>query len=301
VFARKWVVAPFLTLPLLGCGLTVPEIQENPLASDSEKVNFVVAISQHVRCEVQDAVLRLYAENAKADPLNRNLAWFDNWAVQYTLTLTTDEKGSLSPNTNWTPVSPPTRIFNLSLGATLSSEGQRINKIGAFYTIAELKKFKACPPQNRFDGAFIQGDLKIYQWLLDSMVAIGIGDFPAPANQNGPLKTNVLSQEVKFDVVTTGTVTPGWKFATGTINQTGTFLSASRDRTQDLSVTFGPADPTWAGTEVDPVTKKVKIDPKTGKPVMRSAGLAPAAADADLSAAIATGVENGIRNALRSN
>lgn len=298
--AGKWIVACLFATPLLGCGLTVPEIQENPLASEADKVNFVFAISQHVRCEVQDAVLRLYAENATVDKTGRNLAWFDTWAVQYTLTLTTDEKGSINPNANWLPVSPPTRIFNLSVGGTLSTEGQRINKIGAFYTIAELKKFKACPPQNRFDGPFIQGDLKIYDWLLSSMVAIDNNSFPAPDNQNGPLKTNVLSQEVKFDVISTGTVTPAWKFTTATVNQSGTFLSATRDRTQDLSVTFGPADPAWTVADIDPKTKKVKIDPKTGKPIVRSAALGPAAADASLAAAIATGVENGIRNALRN-
>ncbi len=293
----------FLPIPVLvllgGCGVVVPEIQENRFASEDERINFITAITQHVRCEIQDAVVRLYSDNASIDPQNRNLAWFDSWAVQYTLTLTTDEKGSLAPSINLLPPSPPTSIFNINLGATLSSEGQRINKIGAFYTVAELKRYKACTPAQRKDGAFIQGDLKLYDWLTASMIAIDNRDFPAPANQSGPLKTNVLSQEVKFDIISTGTVTPSWKLKTSTINPSGTFASVTRDRTQDLSVVFGPADPSWAEYEIDPVTHKIKIDPKTKKPIVRSASLAPAAADAVLASEISNAITNGVRNALR--
>src|SRR5882762_3971224 len=109
--ARKIFVALILATPAIGCGLSVPEIQENPFASTNEKIDFIVAITAHVRCEIQDAVIKLYAENSTVDPQNRNLAWFDSWAVQYTLTLTTDEKGSLAPSANLLPPSPPTSIF----------------------------------------------------------------------------------------------------------------------------------------------------------------------------------------------
>jgi hypothetical protein len=99
------------------------------------------------------------------------------------------------------------------------------------------------------------------------MIAIDNNNFPAPANQNGPLKTNVLSQEVKFDVISTGTVSPGWKLTTATVNQSGNLLSATRDRTQDLSVIFGPMDPSWSLYEIDATTHRLKIDPRTGRPV----------------------------------
>jgi hypothetical protein len=125
------------------------------------------------------------------------------------------------------------------------------------------------------NGAFIQGNLKQFDWLNASMIAIDNNNFPAPANQNGPLKTNVLSQEVKFDVISTGTVSPGWKLTTATVNQSENLLSATRDRTQDLSVIFGPMDPSWSLYEIDATTRRVKIDPRTGKPIIRRPTLAP--------------------------
>ena len=57
-------------------------------------------------------------------------------------------------------------------------------------------------------------------------------------------KANVLSHEVTFDITTTGNITPSWKLLRGTVNQGGTFLTASRDRKHDLTVTFGPLDNT---------------------------------------------------------
>jgi hypothetical protein len=92
----------------------------------------------------------------------------------------------------------------------------------------------------------------------------------------------VLSHEVKFDVSTVGGITPAWKLVTGTINTSGTFLAASRDRSHDLTVTFGPtAEPPKAG-------------PHKGKP-------APSriAADAALASDIGVSVGNSIKRALR--
>src|SRR5581483_10823704 len=142
-------------------------------------------------------------------------------------------------------------------------EAQRVNKIGSFFSVAELKKLNACHPEDRHKGPFmLESDLKLEEWLFATMVTSGLGDTPAPANQNGPFKSNVLSHEVKFDVISTGTVTPAWKLTRATINQTGTFLSGTRDRTQDLIITFGPIDPNWSEFVIDARTGKPLLDPK---------------------------------------
>jgi hypothetical protein len=297
---QRFAAILLLTLPLANCGNYVPEIQENSFASEQERTAFIQAIARNVRCEVQDAVVRLYAENPKSiDPEDRNLAWFDSWAAQVSLTLTTDEKTTLSPIANLLPISPPTAVFNLGLGATLSSEGQRVDKIGSFFTVAELKNLNACAAEDRHRGPFIlESDLKLYDWLKATMITTDLGDSPAPTNQTGPYKSNVLSHEVKFDIISTGTVTPGWKLTRATVNQTGTFFTATRDRTQDLTITFGPTDPAWNTAIVDPVTKKPKLDPKTGKPITHPTALAPTAATAAAAADIGNAVTNGVRNAL---
>jgi hypothetical protein len=291
-------------LLLGGCGLHVPDVQENPFATEEERSLFIQAIVRNVRCEVQDAVVRLYADNPSSiDPYNRNLGWFDSWAAQISLTLTTDEKSTLNPVFSWLPTgspSTPSSIFTLGASGTLSADAQRVDKIGSFFTIAELKKLHVCPSEVRNRGPFIlASDLKLYDWLKATMIAIDNGDTPGPENAGGPNKSNVLSHEVKFDIVSTGGVTPGWKLTQTSFNQSGTFFSATRDRTQDLTMTFGPPDPAWIVLVTDPVTHKVKVDPKTKKPIMQATALAPAAASAAAAADIGVAVSNGVRNGLR--
>jgi hypothetical protein len=293
VYPKKFALAiPVASaLTLVGCGTYVPEIQENPFATAQERSDFIQAIVRNIRCEVQDSVIRLYDLNAPIDPQNRNLKWFDTWGVQISLTLTIDEKSVLNPAVNWLPPSPPSSLFNLNAGATLSADAQRVDKIGYFFAVSELKRLQACPAEDRYRGPFIlESDLKLFQWLQATMISINNRDTPGPQDQNGPYKSNVLSHEVKFDIVSTGTATPGWKLTRATINQTGNFLSVTRDRTQDLTITFGPPDPQWVS---------VVIDPRTGKRTVRPNALSQAAASAALAADIGNAVTNGVRNGLR--
>ena len=291
MFARNLLALCIMSGWVSGCGTYVPEIQENIFASESERSAFIQAIVRNVRCEIQDAVVRLYADNADIDPQNRNLKWFDSWAVQMSLQLTIDEKGIVNPTGNWLPASPVTSVFNLAGSATLSTEAQRIDKIGAFFLVSELKRLRACPPQDRNRGPFIlQSDLKLYQWLQATMISINNGDTPAPASSGGPLASNVLSHEVKFDIISTGTLNPGWVLTSGTINQAGTLLSATRDRTQDLIITFGPPAQGWAEYVIDPVS---------GKGRLRPAALGPAASNSALASEIAASLGNAVRNGVR--
>jgi len=82
-------------------------------------------------------------------------------------------------------------------------------------------------------------------------------------------------------LITTGTVSPGWKLVNATINQTGTFLTATRDRTHDLQITFGPV----AAAPPNP------NDPKKAKALQ----LSQAAANAALAGEIGTAVANAIK------
>ena len=292
MFAKNLLASFVMCGCIAGCGTYVPEIQENLFANESERSAFIQAIVRNVRCEIQDAVVRLYAENPSyIDPYNRNRKWFDSWAVQMSLQLTIDEKGILNPSGNWLPPSPANSIFNLAVSGTVSTEAQRIDKIGAFFLVSEMKKLQACPPQDRNRGPFIlQSDLKLYQWLQAAMISINNSDTPAPANSSGPLQSNVLSHEVKFDIVSTGTLNPGWVLTMGSINQNGPLLSATRDRTQDLTITLGPADPSWAEYVIDPVS---------GKRRLRPAALGPAASRSALASEIAASISNAVRSGVR--
>jgi len=289
----RWLLPVLSSLCVGGCGLYVPEIQENPF-DRTHGVDFVQAITENVKCEVQDSVNELYDRQDAVDPQHRILQFLDDWGVEIALTLTTDEKGSLNPVISWLPTgtpSTPSSIFSLNLGAALSSDAQRVDKISTFFSVAELRALRACPPGRRQGGVFLlESDLKLGQWLTDTMISINNNITPVPPDASGPLKTNVLSHEVKFDIVSSGTLTPAWKLRQSTINQTGNFLTGSRDRTQDLIVTFGPLDPKSMIVFEDPITKK-----KT----RRATGLATPAANSLLASEIGNAVSNGVRAALQ--
>jgi len=93
-------------------------------------------------------------------------------------------------------------------------------------------------PNTPRDSLLIQSDLKLSQWLHAMTNGVASGQITDVG------KANVLSHEVTFDIVTSGNLTPSWKLLRGTVNQGGTFLTASRDRKHDLTVTFGPLDST---------------------------------------------------------
>jgi hypothetical protein len=280
---------------LAGCGLYVPEIQENPL-NGPEGQQFVQEIVQNITCEVQDALYDIYTREAAFDPTYQNLKFMNDWGVTLALTLTIDEKGSTNPTFNWLPTSGPTSpssIFNLNLGATLSSEAQRIDKINSFFLVTELRKTK-CDDKLRHQGPFIlESDLKLEEWLDDIVQAGVTGYNNLPTNPNAPLKSNVLSHEVKFDIISTGTVTPGWKLKQATINQTGTFLSLTRDRTQDLIITFGPVDLT---TVTDQNGRLLKD--RHGRVIVHATP-SLSASNSLLASEIGVAVSNGVRSALQ--
>jgi hypothetical protein len=58
------------------------------------------------------------------------------------------------------------------------------------------------------------------------------------------LKDTVLSHDIKFEITTSGNVTPSWTLTRVTVNPSGPFFSTSRDRTHDLTITLGPGDKT---------------------------------------------------------
>jgi hypothetical protein len=263
---KRLTLACFLNLALAGCGTYVPSIQEIPGDTVGGQ-QLVTAIVHNVKCEVQDAIDDLY----RLDPH----PFLDSWGVQIALNLTMVEKGALNPAGIYAPVSPISTVFTLGVGGELSSEATRTEKLSSYYTVQELRRLGRC--KARGNGLFLlQGDLKLNEWLLDVATAGSTGG----TNLNTGLvvfgKDGVLSHEVKFDIVTSGNITPSWTFLTGAINPAGTtFLSARRERSHDLIITFG---------------QTTDIPGAKGK-----RGPTRAAADAALASDIGVSVANSIR------
>ena len=196
----------------------------------------VQSIITNIVCELQDAVLYTYGGPEKAR--SRHL-FLDKWGAQLSLTLTIEETSAANPTLGWFP----NKIFALSVGAKSSADATRIDKISSYFTIEELKTRDYCDKFNRPGGPFMMAsDLKLSEWLHDTVTATLVGSINySDSEHTGPLKQEVLSHHIKFDVQYSGSLTPTWKLSRVlSVNPVGTFVSGSRDRTHDLVITFGP-------------------------------------------------------------
>jgi len=234
------------TAALGGCGTYVPGQQEIPGDVAGGQL-LVQALVNNVTCEVQDAindVIRRDIEDVRTGLFKqRRTAWLDSWGVQMTLNLTVSERTGINPVVNWLPPSPADAIFNLAGSANASAEATRIDKMGSYHTIQELVKRGPCHPASRPGGAFmLQSDLKLKEWLYNNVQLQGTGVADFPGKKDGPFKQDVISHQVKFEIVTGAGITPGWRLTRVSVNPSGTFFSVSRTRTHTLVITLGPAE-----------------------------------------------------------
>lgn len=243
--ATRWAVLLSGIMVVAGCGLRVPEIQEMPDDTGAGQL-LVQDLVTSVHCEVANAVRWVVEhdiENHKTRGQPFGAAFLATWGVQITLSLTVEEKSTLNPTVVWTPATPATAVFTLAGTGTLTADATRIDKLNFYYTIPDLLRRGKCTAGIQHGSAsslLIQNDLKTREWLNDYLgpVLTGLID---PTSVDA-FKQNVLSHEVKFEVVSTGGITPAWKLVRVTVDQTGTLFSTTRDRTHDLTIVFGPGD-----------------------------------------------------------
>ena len=266
-----WLSSFGFVIALGGCGTYVPEIQEfwGNSKDASYKVN---KISGQVACELRKAVQQVFWDNENnptqfvcdaahpCDPENppprhRDLAWFELWAAQVTLNLNIVENTNLAPGASFinhlsNAVLPlpggnvgASQMFTLGVGGTLSSTATRTDKLNMFFTVKELKSGKpstrlSCIPNRQANAdVFLQSDLKLYDWLSAALLPYNADIINY---QNNSTAQNAISHEVKFEIVSNGNVNPTWTLVRFTGNSSGNLFGAGRDRTQDLTITFGP-------------------------------------------------------------
>ena len=238
-----------MAIILVGCGTYVPAIQEGS-GDDAAGAILVHAIVDSTHCEIRNAVTTVINNDKEAAPHNRGIrhaAFLDDWAAQVTLNLQIEEKTALNP----TLFSNPMGFFTFGASGTLSADATRIDKLNYFYTVKDLLAMGLCPDFNEphpVGSLLIQSDLKLAEWLFSQVINVGTGAIGVPTTPDTPLKQTVLSHEVKFDIVSTGNISPGWKLMRVAFNQTGSLLSGTRDRLHDLTIVFGPRDPTQKDT-----------------------------------------------------
>jgi hypothetical protein len=260
---------------LSACGLRVPEIQE--IGDRAEGQRFVQAVLTNITCELRGALSDLHLAYPKG-------TFIDSWGVQTTLTLTYDETGAIAPGVLWSPPSPATSLFSLGAGLNFSSDATRTDTINAYYLVSDLEKAR-CSDEARSNGAFLlQSDLKLSEWLFDA-VSASVTNTINFRNTTLAVTTNVLQHEVKFVIVSSGTLNPSWTLTRLTVDGNGNLLSAGRTRTNDLLITFGPASTA--------VVAAVAKDGRTRTTVV--AEPSRQAADLHLSSTVAAGIQNAIK------
>lgn len=288
-------VCLILSSGLSACGTYVPAIQENGADAVSGQ-QLVQSIVYNVTCEVQDAVDAIY--NNPDHP--RKSTFLDSWGAQIALNLQVEEKSSINPTVTWIPHSPASAIFSLFGGVSVSADATRQDKLNSYYTIKQIRRLGHCLKGTRPGGVLLlQSDLGLADWLRDNVTAADTGVIQfATDYSDGPLKTSVISHEIKFDITNTENITPGLKLSRVTLNGSGNFLSTTRDRTNDLTITLGPTVPT-PKPQVDETGQQVRD--YRGNPVV-GVTYVPSrpAADAALSSQIGLAVSNALKGVMSS-
>lgn len=253
---RFAVIALICAVALAGCGTFVPEIWDFPDNNSEAKNNELVqAIIVSIHCELEDAVTSVI--NADIDTAKTNRYFYAQflrkWGAEVGLTLQLEEKTIANANAVYLPPSPASSIFTLGGGLTGTADATRVEKVNFYYRVTELylgRNRKCYRDDNPPSGSLlIQSDLKLREWL-DAMIN-GV----ATAQITNVGKQNVLSHQITFEITTGGNITPAWKLVRATFNQSGPFLSATRDRKHDLVVTFGPLDFSQSGSFLIPIAE----------------------------------------------
>lgn len=222
------------------CGTYVPQSEEFYERGPDTK-SLEIKIKEKIFCELKSAVVELNsnptylirAGNVEKKPVP------ESWGVIFTLQLIVVENSSFSPGVSINSPAP-SKFFKLALGGVASSEATRTDKFTFYYLIRDLQiPDTQCsnPAPSDFEGSslLLTSRLGIFEWLI---MALGVRDTTGISVKS---KEEVLSYDVKFNVVTSGNVTPSWTLDR-VVTEPSNFFSTKRDRTHELILSFGPAE-----------------------------------------------------------
>jgi hypothetical protein len=245
-------IAFILLTGLGGCGLYVPEkyLFNKDVLSQG---NFENVIVNNIKCELHKGVqdtLGYYERAGDPGELAR-IQWLRKWGALVQLKITADEMSGLAPGVSFFKLFPNSQAISLGLGASGTAHATRVETISFALSFNELlseRPIKSCAEDE--NGILIQSDLKIAQFIFDKSVIATTPGSVAPFITRGPPYT-VLTDEITFVASVGGSVTPTWKFATIAADSSGTLLSATRTKTNDVIITLGLV--THEATAVSPV------------------------------------------------
>jgi hypothetical protein len=287
---------------LTGCGTFVPQIGEIWDDERHSAHTLELKVKTQIYCELQSAIryLNVTYYNGK-HPFSQTINGKDteiipvpeDWGVTLALYLTVEEQTALNPGVAFnTPMIPGTILFpnkisvpgpqsySFGLGGTLSADAFRQDKFTFFYLVKDLEgdtpsvcyvkgadhppglrdpKDLRDPEDLQGSSLLLESDLGIEKWLQNAMnVRLSVG----PSRPAASLTQESFSYDVKFDIVSSGNITPTWKLVrVSTGNGSLPFFNTKRERIHEMQLTFGPTAPAPTGKAVQGKPKGGAVQP----------------------------------------
>lgn len=226
------------------CGVATPKIEEFG-ANDNDHQIAVNLIVGQISCEMGQALRGVYYSKRNLGELE----FLKKWGVQFSLILTIDEKSSLNPGVSLIQPLASMQQYSTNIGASVTGEANRIDTQQRFYPITDFLKGgpryddgrvdRACVSGGNYPGTlFIRTDSGFRDDLYSFISTLYTKTADEPLDgQAGPAVG--MSHNIKFDILTSGNITPTWKLVRVATTSSPLF-SASRDRSQQVIITLGP-------------------------------------------------------------
>jgi len=237
---------------LTGCGLYTPAKyvtqddaeNEGPTAAG----HYEAKIAAHVACEIRSGLLQ--ARN--------QLHWLEDAGTTVTQTINASDQSGVAPGI--TLISPlenaifqfpkggnvtAAQSFSFSLGVTASANATRAETIQYTFPNKQLMNLPGAFCDRKPTGVFVDGDLKIANFIRDkATISADYNLFARGAGIGGKVVDdnifNTITEEITFVAAYGGSATPTWKLARVSANTNSNLLVGERIITNDLIVTIGP-------------------------------------------------------------
>jgi len=233
---------------LTGCGLLVPEKQELFQDRIDQRLNENDLVNR-IKCELHKGIQdTLAAYSPKGRHAGNSVEWLRRWAAKVSFEITVEEKGGLGPGVSVAKTFADSTMLTLGFGLSGSGDVTRDENISFTYLIKDLLAEGYIRECDLATGILITSDLKIDQFIEDKAFLAKV-----PATVFGPGGRRKYDPDVQgpFDVFTYSvtfvvsygfSATPSWKLTQVSVNPSGTFASASRQRTHKITITLGKAE-----------------------------------------------------------
>ncbi len=175
------------------------------------------------------------------------------WVVQVNLNLTIEEQTQFNPGVSLkTPFAPVKTEFSsgtittnptfaLGIGANTSADTVRVQKLTFIYKVSDLAQLpygtdpsiSVCVQNMPRGYLMTQSDLKIEEALRAGILPYAV--------QGAAIPPSAIVHQVTFKINANGGITPQWTLVRVTANTNSPLFGVTRNQTQDVIFTFGPA------------------------------------------------------------